>query len=147
MYKQILMVAAGLWLSASCASSPSSPGEMAEAGVACRNNRLIFPDQRVAMSFEDPSLCARMAGAYAAKRLGKTLDAKNADWADAVEWLNTQLEQNDTVMLDRFGRATLTRCSADPALTSPTLRAEPKIGDGKRQLYMLIETPCSKSPS
>lgn len=139
----VLMSAA----SASCASYASTPAEMSKAGVACRNNSLSFPEQRVTMNFEDNSLCAHMADAYAARQLGKTLDAKNADWADAVAWMNTQLDQGDTVTIDRFGRATLMRCSADPAQTELTYKSEPKIGDGKRQLYLMIETPCGKRES
>lgn len=139
---RIALAIPALALAASCASYVSSPAEMSQAGVACRNNSLSFPDQRVAMKFEEAPLCMHMADAYAAKLLNKPLDAKNADWAGAVEWMNTQLDQGDTVIVDRFGRATLTRCSTDPALTTPAFKPEPKIGDGKRQLYLMIETPC-----
>ena len=127
-----------------CASYLMSPAESSKAGVACLNNSLEVPNQRVSVSFEDTSLCRHMADAYGAKLLGKPLDAKNADWADAVEWMNAQLDQGDQVIIDRFGRATLMRCSADVNLASPTIQSEPEIGDGKRQLYLMVTTPCDK---
>ena len=130
-------------LALTCASAwAEEPGE-----ARCDGGRLVAAGAKVSLSFEQPSSCRPYADALRRRAGGETLSGDRAARAAMIDWIERSLQDGDSLTVDRFGRAHVMRCSADPALQTPSIQPSPVIGDGAYPIYVLMELPQAMCPA
>ena len=108
--------------------------------IECKQQQSVLPNKKVPIMWEDRGMCSSHANATRKAAEGKKLSNSDAERVKLVAWMDANMEAGDQLNIDRFGRATLIRCSTDPnAQMMP--KPAPKIGDGAYELYVLLELP------
>lgn len=94
------------------------------------------------MTFEEPGTCNRYSKASNKVASGKA-KAKDLERERFVRWMATYLSAADTLMVDKFGRAHIFRCSDDPALADDRITSNFYIGEGEDAvgIFMMMEFP------
>jgi hypothetical protein len=109
--------------------------------VECKQQQIILPTKQVEVGWETRGMCNDHANATKKAAEGKQLSKSDAERAKMITWLDANLSAGDKLNIDRFGRATLIRCSSDPN-AMPMPKDPPKIGDGTYELYLMMELPA-----
>jgi len=128
-------MAVGVAIAASGGASAQTPVQ-----IECKQQLSVLPSKGVEITWEDRGMCSAHANATKKAVEGKKLSDKETERVKLVAWLDGNMDAGDRLTVDRFGRATLIRCSTDPNVQMMPKPA-PKIGDGTYELYLLLELP------
>jgi hypothetical protein len=130
----LVSIVLGAWASgAAMAQTPVT--------VECKQEKIVLPGKGAELTWEQRGPCGAHANATRMAAEGKKLSKSDAERVKLIAWLDANLEAGDKLSVDRFGRATLIRCSSDPnAQLMP--KPAPKIGDGTYEFYMMMELPA-----
>jgi hypothetical protein len=135
-----LCISLGLCLAGSGAALAQAPAQ-AVVQVECKQQQIVLPARQVELAWETKNMCNDHANATKKAAEGKKLSKSDAERVKMIAWLDANLAAGDKLNIDRFGRATLIRCSSDPN-AMPMPKDLPKIGDGTYELYLMMELPA-----
>lgn len=133
------LIIAGLGVGSGAASA------QAPIVVTCSQQQLVLPTNQIPIAWETKNMCNDHANATKKAAEGKKLSKSDQGRVKVIAWLDANLSAGDKLNIDRFGRATLIRCSSDPSAQMMP-KDPPKIGDGTYELYMMMELPAGAGP-
>lgn len=113
-------------------------------GLSCNRGELKSDLLSAKIVFETASACKSFVAAQKKVNQGKA-KPKHEKTMETFARMTRNLSDGDTLLIDRFGRGHLTRCSPDPTSTEPKMSFNKPIGpEGDTlDIYMAMELPAN----